>query len=101
MNDLSNAERETMLNMTADDRSGWIVFSDDPVMMRRLETANAEFVRNVGVGKEYRLKTEQVLIRKGKRVVSDEQRRKAAEHMKLLRERMTVENPGSEPERKR
>lgn len=101
MNDLSNAERETMLNMPADDRSSWIVFSDDHVMMRRLEGANAEFIRNVGAGKEYRLKAEQVLIRKGKRTVSDEQRRKSAERMKLLNRRLMGENPTPDVEQKR
>lgn len=101
MNDLSNAERETMLNMPADDRSRWIVFSDDPVMMRRLENANAEFVRNVGAGKEYRLRADQVLIRKGKRTVSDEQRRKSAERMKVLRDRQASAKSMPDSELKR
>lgn len=86
MNDLSNAERETMLNMPADDRSGWIVFSDDPVMMRKLEKANAEFVRNVGAGKEYRLKAEQVTFRRGKKQLSEEAKAKLSERMRRLRQ---------------
>lgn len=100
-NDLSSAERETMLNMAADDRSGWIVFSDDDVMMRRIESANAEFVRVVGAGKEYRLRADQVLIRKGKRTVSNEQRQKSSERMKLLNQRLMGENPTPDVEQKR
>lgn len=89
-NELSNAERETHLNMTADDRSVWIVFTDDLVMMRRLD-AIAEFVRAVGSGKEYRLRADQVLIRAGKRTVSEENKRKFAERMKHTNPRFNVE----------
>lgn len=86
-NELSNAERETHLNMTADDRSTWIVFTDDPVMMRKLDVV-AESAKAVGAGKEYRLRADQVLIRKGKRFVSDEIRRKSAERLNLHRQRV-------------
>lgn len=88
---LTNEERETHLNMVASDRGQWIVFSDDPVMIRRLERIGAEFIRDVGQGKEFRLRSEQVLLRTGKRKISEAQRRKASETMRALRKR------GSEP----
>lgn len=78
-------ERETHLSMTADNRGVWIVFTDDDVMMRRLEGANAEFIRTVGAGKEYRLKADQVTFRKGKRRVSEEQRAKLSERLSRMR----------------
>lgn len=81
---MTNEERETHLSMTADDRSIWIVFSDDPVMMRRLD-AIAEFVRNVGEGKEYRLRADQLTLRRGKRQLSEAQRAKLAKRLAAMR----------------
>ena len=76
-------EQETHLSMTADDRQTWEVFTDDPVMMGRLDKI-ADAIKTVGEGKVYRLRADQVLLRKGKRAVSDEQRRKARQRMKAL-----------------
>lgn len=81
---MTNEERETHLSMTADDRSIWIVFSDDPVMMRRLD-AIAEFVRNVGEGKEYRLRADQLTLRKRKRQLSEAHKAQLADRMRRLR----------------
>lgn len=78
MTKLTLAETETHLNMTADDRSVWIVFSDDPVMMRRLDRIG-EFVRVVGAGKEYRLSATQVTLRAKKKPLSDEQKARLAQ----------------------
>mgnify|MGYP001612907690 FL=1 len=89
-NELSNAERETHLNMMADDRSVWIVFTDDPVLMRKFDTI-AEFVEVVGGGKRYKLRTDQVLLRAGKRTVSEENRRKFAERMKRTNPHLNIE----------
>lgn len=83
-NELSNAERETHLNMTADDRSTWLVFSDDPVMMRRLDTI-AEVVRVVGAGKQYKLRADQLSLRKGKKQLSEARRAELADRMRTLR----------------
>jgi hypothetical protein len=44
MRDFTNAERETHLNMVAGDRDIWHVYSDDPVMMARLERIGAKTV---------------------------------------------------------
>ena len=57
---LSKAERETHINMAADDRTQWEVFSDDPVMLRRLEAIGAECIGEVGEGRRYRLAASQV-----------------------------------------
>lgn len=82
-NELSNVERETHLNMVADDRSVWIVFTDDPVMMRKFDKI-AELKRVVGAGKEYRLRAEQVSFRSGKRQLSDEQKAKLSARMQAM-----------------
>lgn len=68
MSPQSQSEQETHLNMAADDRSFWEVFSDDPVMQNKLEKLGATLVRvsNNGNGKFYTLHTDQVLFRKGK-----------------------------------
>lgn len=70
------SEKETMMNMVADDRSYWEVFSDDEVMQARLEKVGAELIRTAssGEGKFYRLRTDQVHIRKGKRQYSEEEK---------------------------
>lgn len=87
-NELSNAERETHLNLSADDRSTWEVFSDDPVMMARLDKI-AEVAVAVGGGKRYRLRADQVVLRTGKRRVSEAQRLQMVERLRNMR-RATV-----------
>ena len=84
INELSNAERETHLNMTADVRSAWVVFTDDPVMMRKFDTI-AEFVRVVGAGKEYQLRADQLSLRKGKKQLSEARRAELADRMRAMR----------------
>jgi hypothetical protein len=83
--ELANDERETMLNMTADNRGVWLCFSDDPVMMRKLEEVG-EFVRVIGQGKEYRLRADQLSFRKGKKQLSPERKAQLAAHLRSLRE---------------
>ena len=61
---LSKAERETHINMVADDRTQWEVFSDDEVMLRRLEAIGAECIGEVGEGRRYRLAASQVRFHK-------------------------------------
>lgn len=66
-------ERETHFSMASDDRSRWVVFTDDPYMIRRLDRITVA-VRVCGAGKEYILTSDQVLIRAGKRQLSEEAR---------------------------
>ncbi len=78
----TNEERETVLSMAADDRHTWHAATNDPVMMRRLDGIGAELVNTRGETRFYRLRADQVLLRKGKRHVSDETRRAAAQRLK-------------------
>lgn len=80
--ELTNAERETHLNLVADDRNTWYVYSDDPVMQRRLEGIGATVVEDDGTGIHYTLRADQVFLRKGKRKappMTDERLRKLQE----------------------
>lgn len=72
--DLVPEERETCFNMTGDDHTVFQVFSDDPFWIRRLEKLGAVPTAVVGAGFTYTLRADQLLVRKGKRLVSEEQR---------------------------
>ena len=80
MSTRSLSEIETHLNITAEDRNTWFVFTDDPVMQRKFEKIGAKLVRTMrdGVGKEYTLRTDQVVLRTGKRKLSDRQKAELA-----------------------
>lgn len=82
--ELITDHRETHLNMMACDHGEWELFSDDPYWMRRMEKIGIKPSKKAGDGYIYKLRADQVLIRAGKRAVSDEQRKKAAERMRLL-----------------
>jgi len=82
MIELTLGEQETHLNMTADDRSIWEVCSDDKVMQLKLERIGAIFVRGDGPTKFYTLRADQVLLRKGKRRMSDEQRKQSGDRLR-------------------
>lgn len=84
-NELTNAERETHLSMMADDRSVWVVFSDDPVMMRHFDKV-AEAIKVVGAGKQYKLRADQLSFRKGKKQLSETQKAQLAARMRALRQ---------------
>lgn len=85
---LTLAEMETHLNMSADDRSMWTVSSDDPVMQKRLEAVGATLLKESknGVTKFYTLRADQVLIRKGKRELSDDTKQQLADRLRTMRE---------------
>jgi hypothetical protein len=89
---LVQEESETHLNMTADDRGTWHVYSDDAVMQRRLEAADARLIKTApdGIGKHYILRAEQVTFRKGKRVLSDERKAELSARMRSLRSATVV-----------
>ena len=77
-------EQETHFSIIASDRKVIHVFSDDVVWMARLDKI-ATFVRNTGGGKEYTLRADQLLVRKGKRQMSDAQKAAAGERMRRIR----------------
>ncbi len=63
MQELTNAERETILTMTADDRTQWIVFRDDPVLQRKLEKIGATLTEDRNGSRFYTLPANQVTLR--------------------------------------
>ena len=69
-NTLTNAERETIISQTADDRSKWHVFTDDPIQARRLQKLGAARLPSRPGTAEFELSADQVLIRRGKRSTS-------------------------------
>jgi hypothetical protein len=94
--ELSNAERETHLSMVAQDRSIWHVYSDDPVMLRRIEAIGAKLIRIAadGLGRHYELPANQVSLRNVRKPMSEEQRARLADRMRALRQ--DTVNTGSE-----
>ena len=85
MNNLSNAERETILTMQADDRSKWHCFCDDPVMAARLDKLGAKRIREHMGGIEFELDAAQVLLRKGRKVMSEEVRLAMGQRLRASR----------------
>jgi hypothetical protein len=77
-------ERETHLNMTGDNHDVWVVFTDDPYWIRRLDKV-ATATRIVGEGKEYRLPAKQITLRARAREIDDSVRKVRAENMRLVR----------------
>lgn len=77
-------ERETNFNMVGDNHNEFIVFSDDPYWVRRLDKIAVGVV--VGAGKEYRLRADQILVRAGKpqREYTDAQRLAMSERAKFM-----------------
>jgi len=83
--DLQPDERETHLSMAGTEHGHWDVFTDDPYWIRRLEKLGIEPIRIVGAGCQYRLTADQVMIRKGKRHVSDATRTAMIERLQNSR----------------
>lgn len=80
--ELTPEERETHLNMTGDNHGEWEIFTDDPYWIRRLEKLGIEPFQKVGWGFKYRLNADQVLIRKGKKQLSEATRTAMRERLK-------------------
>jgi hypothetical protein len=75
MADLTLEERETAIVQNAADRSRWIIYSDDPVMIAKLERLGMPcVVRADGIGREYIVEANQVSFRR-KRVMTAEQKK--------------------------
>lgn len=83
MADLTLAEKETHLNMSAADRNVWEISTDDEVMQRRFESIGAKLIYTRGGTKFYTLPANQVSLR-NKRELSDKQRAALAERGKAL-----------------
>ena len=74
---LTNAERETCINMMGDDHTTWEVFSDDPYWIRRLDKITTA-VATRGEGFIYRLPANQLSIYKPRKRKTKAQREAAA-----------------------
>lgn len=86
LSDLSNAERETMLNMVADNRAMWNVYSDDPVMQRKLERIGAVVIKTeTHGGKHYELPANQVSFRRPPKPMSKERKAELAAQLAASR----------------
>ena len=90
--ELTNEERETTLSLVADDRNLWHVFSDDPVMIGRLRRIGATEVegRKGETGVHFTLDAGQVLLRKGKRTLSEASRIASAERLRAGKQLKSV-----------
>lgn len=89
MSDLSNEERETHLNQSAADRKTWEMATDDPVWIARMERLGIAPDRTRGATHFYTLKDEQVVVRKGKRHMSEAQRAASVERMREMRRKQS------------
>jgi len=83
--DLTNAERETHVSQTADDRSQWEMYTDDPVWIARMEKLGIEPTRQTSTGVFYTVPDAQVSIRKARKPLTEAQRAKLSKRMARLR----------------
>lgn len=67
-------EQKTHLNIVTADREFWEAATNDPVMIRKLQSIGAVPTKFKGDVCFFKLGFDQVLLRKGKRKVSDAQR---------------------------
>lgn len=86
MTDLKLDEKETHLNLTANNRGQWVAYTDDDVMKRKLDkiaTGKAH-----GLGWVYVLDKSQVSLRqrRAKRILTDDERRVIGERLRAARE---------------
>jgi stress-induced morphogen len=82
-------ERETHLNMVSEDRSQWIVFTDDPIMIRLFDSKHYEKVKAEGLGFHYKIAVESITFNPIKlsrkpRLISEDVRKARSERMKKL-----------------
>jgi hypothetical protein len=83
---LTLAEKETHFNMTADDRSIYHIYSDDEVMMRKLESIGAKLVKTEAHGgKHYTLPASQISLRKPRAPMSEAQKAKLSRQLAKAR----------------
>lgn len=83
---LTLEEMETAITQAADDRSKWNVYSDDPLMVKRLQSQGLIGTKVANsTGYEFTLPARWLSIRKP-REYSAEQREKMADNMRKARE---------------
>jgi hypothetical protein len=83
ISDLGLDERETHISQSADDRSVWEIYTDDPIWIERLRKLGIQedTTRKTaeGLGKYFILPDNQLTIRR-KRVVSEEEKERKRQH---------------------
>ena len=70
---LTKEEMETHLNRTALDEA-WEVYTDDPRFIKKFQSLGAEFVRDLGFGKVFKLTDDMLVLRKKPKRTSANQR---------------------------
>ena len=84
----SNEDRETHLSLVASNRVTWEVYTEDPVMIRRLDKITNR-VRETLTGVYYKLDKSQVSLKK-KRVLTEEQRKALQQRAKNMRQKQDL-----------
>ena len=85
MAELTNAERETHISMTAENRSAWAIGTDDPVWQRRFEAIGATPTKVRGEWREYTLPVGQISLRNAPKPMSEERKAKLAMQLSAMR----------------
>lgn len=67
MSKLAKEEMETHVSRMALDKE-WEVYTDDPRYIKKFQSLGAEFVRDLGYGKVFRLDDEMLILRKKPKV---------------------------------
>lgn len=67
MSKLAKEEQETHISRMALDEA-WEVYTDDPKYIRKMQNIGAEFVRDLGYGKVFKLTDEMLILRKQPKV---------------------------------
>lgn len=88
-------EQEFSIYGNAAERGVIYGFADDPYWQRRFEAAGAELVRTDGDARFYKLRLEQVLLRKGKPQTTMSAERKAQLAERLRQARQNASGAGS------
>ena len=86
MTNLTNEERETLFNQTADDHSIWAVATNDPMWIARIEKLGFAPTKIRGETRWYSVPDDFVHIR-AKRQVSEAQRMATKERFAVARDR--------------
>lgn len=77
MREMTNAEREVHLSMAANDRSTWLVGTDDAYWQRRFEAIGATLIEARGEWREYTLPANQVSLRNPSKLTGEQRQERA------------------------
>lgn len=91
---LQKDEQETHIYQNASNRNEWVIYTDDPTMVRELRKKNLTELKTTSTGVEFKLPSSQLTIRKKRSVnnsykISAVERKRRSSQMKKL----NSENP--------